>query len=129
MFRKLIPLLAAPVWLGAQQAVTDTTFHPISMTEAVRLAKENNVSNITSANSVRSANNSVRSARAAMYPNFTASAGQSKSAGQRVGPGNQLIDFVPAWSYNTSLSSGVTLFDAGKMFTDVKAARANVTAA
>ncbi|HSQ30226.1 MAG TPA: TolC family protein [Gemmatimonadaceae bacterium] len=128
MFRKLIPLLAAPVWLGAQQPVTDTTFHPISMTEAVRLAKENNVSNITAANTVRSANNSVRSARAAMYPTLTASAGQSKSAGQRVGPGNQLIDFVPAWSYNTGLSSGVTLFDAGKMFTDVKAARANVTA-
>lgn len=129
MFRKLIPLLAAPVWIGAQQPATDTTFHPITMAEAVRLAKENNVSNITSANSVRSANNSVRSARAAMYPTLNASAGQSKSAGQRVGPGNQLIDFVPAWSYNTSLSSGITLFDAGKMFTDVKAARANVTAA
>ena len=129
MFRQLIPLLAAPVWLGAQQPVTDTTFHPISMTEAVRLAKENNVSNITSANSVRSANNNVRSAKAAMYPDLTARASQSKSAGQRVGPGNQLIDFVPAWSYSTGLRSNLTLFDAGKMFTDVRAAKANVSAA
>lgn len=129
MFRKLIPLLAAPAWLGAQQPVTDTAFHPISMAEAVRLAKENNVSNITSANSVRSANNNVRSARAAMYPDLSATASQSKSAGQRVGPGNQLIDYVPAWSYNTGLRSSLTLFDAGKMFTDVRAAKANVTAA
>jgi outer membrane protein len=129
MFRKLIPLLAAPVWLGAQQPVTDTTFHPISMTDAVRLARENNVSNITASNAVRSSNNNVRAARAAMYPDLTASASQSKSAGQRVGPGNQLIDFVPAWSYNTGLSSNLTLFDAGKMFTDVKSAKANVKAA
>ena len=129
MFRKLIPLLAAPAWLGAQQPATDTAFHPISMGEAVRLAKENNVSNVTAANSVRSFNNTVRSARAAMLPDLTANASQSKSAGQRVGPGNQLIDFIPAWSYNTSLSSNLTLFDAGKMFTDVRAARANVEAA
>ena len=68
MLRKLIVLLAAPAILGAQQATTDPTLRPISMAEAVRLAKENNVSNITAANSVRSANNSVRAARAAMYP-------------------------------------------------------------
>ena len=129
MFRKLIPLLAAPAWLGAQQPATDTSFHPITMTDAVRLAQENNVSNVTAANSVRSFNNTVRSARAAMLPDLTANASQSKSAGQRVGPGNQLIDFIPAWSYNTSLSSNLTLFDAGKMFTDVRAARANVEAA
>ena len=130
MFRKLIPLLAVPAWLGAQQPVTDTTFHPITMTDAVRLAKENNVSNITSANSVRSANYSVRSARAAMYPDLTARASQSKSAGQRVNnQTNQLVDFVPIWSYNTGLTSNLTLFDAGKMFTDVRSAKANVVAA
>ena len=63
MFRKLIALLAAPMVLGAQQ-MTDTTFHPITITDAVRLARDNNVSNVTAANTVRSATYSVRSARA-----------------------------------------------------------------
>lgn len=126
---KLIALLAVPAILGAQQATTDSTLRPISMTDAVRLAKENNVSNITAANSVRTANNGVRTARGAMMPSLTASAGQSISAGQRVNnQTNTLVDFVPAWSYNTGLSSRITLFDAGKMFADLRTQRANVAA-
>ena len=126
---KLIALLAAPAILGAQQATTDSTLRPISIADAIRLAKENNVQNITAYNSVRTANNSVRSARAAMFPTLTASAGQSISAGQRVNnQTNTLVEFVPAWSYNTGLSSQITLFDAGKMFADVRTQRANVEA-
>ncbi len=132
---KLIVLLAAPAILGAQQTMpsaqttTDSTVRPISMTDAIRLAKENNVSNITAYNAVRSANNGVRSAKAAMFPTLTASAGQSISAGQRVNTQtNTLVDFVPAWAYNTGLSSSITLFDAGKMFADVRTQQANVAA-
>ena len=135
MHRKLIVLLAAPAVLGAQQTpqaqqvTTDSTLRPITMADAVRLAKENNVSNITSYNAVRSANNSVRSARAAMFPTLTASAGQSISAGQRVNnQTNTLTDFPSVWSYNTGLSSQITLFDAGKMFADVRTQQANVAA-
>lgn len=128
MFRKLIVLLAAPALVGAQQ-ITDTTEHPISMAEAVRMANSNNVQNITAANSVRSANYGVRAAKAAIIPTLNATASQGKSAGQRVGPGNQLIDYQPVWSYNTGLNSQFTLFDAGKMFADIKTAKANVVAA
>ncbi len=128
MFRKLIVLLAAPVVVGAQQ-VTDTTLRPISITEAVRLARENNVSNITASNGVRSATNSVRAARAALYPTLNASAGQTKSAGDRLGQSGQLVPFTGAWTYNTGLTSQLTLFDAGKMFADIKNQQANVTAA
>jgi outer membrane protein len=128
MFRKLIVLLAAPVVVGAQQ-MTDTTLRPISITEAVRLARENNVSNITAVNGVRSASNSVRAARAALYPTLNASAGQTKSAGDRLGQSGQLVPFTGAWTYNTGLTSQLTLFDAGKMFADIKNQQANVTAA
>ena len=38
------------------------------MAEAVALAKENNIAAITAANSVRSANNLIRSTRANLYP-------------------------------------------------------------
>ncbi|MGE5731313.1 MAG: TolC family protein, partial [Gemmatimonas sp.] len=127
-FRKLIALLAAPMVLGAQQ-MTDTTFHPITITDAVRLARDNNVSNVTAANSVRSANYSVRSARAALYPTLNATAGQSKTAGDQVGQSGNLVSFTSAWRYNTGLSSGLTLFDAGKMFSDIKSQQANVAAA
>src|SRR5215813_3260849 len=117
MFSKLtVLLLAAPVVLGAQQ-VTDTTLHAISLAEAVRLAADKNVSNIIAGNSIRSANNSVRQARAAFIPQVSASAGQSKSSGERLGQNNTIIGFGSAWSYNTGLSvNNFTLFDGGKMF-------------
>jgi outer membrane protein len=128
MFRKLIPLLAAPVVLGAQQ-MTDTTFHPISIADAVRLAKDNNVANILAENTVRSANYSVRSARAALYPTLNATASQTKTAGDQFGQNGTVVPFTSAWRYNTGLSSGLTLFDAGKMFSDIKNQQANVAAA
>lgn len=132
MFRQLIVLVAAPLVLSAQQPalMTDTTFRPISLADAIKLASDNNVANITAANSVRSATNSVRSARVSWIPNVTATAGQSISYGDRIGQSNQLVSFVPAWSYTTGLQfQQLTIFDAGKMFADVKTARANVAAA
>ena len=125
MLRHLISLLAAPAIAGAQQ-MTDTTFHPITSAEAVRLAKENNVSAITSANAIRAANNNIRSARAQLYPTLTASAGQNRSAGERVGPSGTIINYNPGWTYNTGLQSQFTLFDAGKTFADVRARKADV---
>ncbi len=141
MFRQLI-LMAVPVALGAQQPqqagivpqqtpkMADTSLHPISLAEAIRLANDKNVSNILAVNSVRSANNSVRAARAALIPLVSASAGQTKSYGDRIGQSNQIVSFTPAWSYTTGLAvNNFTLFDAGKMFADIKTANANVAAA
>jgi outer membrane protein len=125
--RKLIALLVLPVVAAAQ--TPDTTFHPISMGEAVRLAHENNVSNITANNSIRSASNQVRSARAQLLPTLTATAGQNKTFGSRLGERNTLIPIDPKWGYNTGLRANKTLFDAGKSFADVRTQRANVAAA
>jgi outer membrane protein len=142
MFRQLTILLALPLALRAQQPqqagalpqqppkMADTSFRPISLAEAIRLANDKNVSNILATNSVRSANNSVRAARAALIPNVSASAGQTKSYGDRIGQSNQIVSFTPAWSYTTGLAiNQFTLFDAGKMFADIKTANANVSAA
>ncbi len=125
MLRKLITLLAAPMVVGAQQ-MTDTTFHPITSAEAVRLAKSNNVSAIQAANATRTAVNAVRAAQAQLYPTLTATAGQSKSAGQRLGQSGQPVDYTSSWTYSTGLSTGFTLFDGGKTFADVRARRADV---
>ncbi|HEY4218956.1 MAG TPA: TolC family protein [Gemmatimonadaceae bacterium] len=129
MFRKLIVLLAVPAFVGAQQAMTDTTFHQISMADALRLAHDNNYQNITSDNAIRSANNSLRSAHAQLYPTLSASASQSKSYGERLGQSNDLVPIIPKWGYNTGLSSQLTLFDGGKTFADVRTQKANVAVA
>lgn len=134
MFRKLIVLLAAPAIVGAQQmtempvprVTVDTAFHQISMADALRLAHDNNYQNIVADNSIRSANNLVRSAKAQLYPTLTATTSQSKSYGERLGQSNQLVPIDPKWGYSTGLSSSITLFDGGKTFADVRTQRANV---
>ena len=135
MFTKLITLLAVPALVAAQtQQMTqatvaqDPSFRPITLAEAVRLAKENNVSNVTAANSVRSSTLSIRSAKAQLYPSVSASAGQGISAGDRVGQSGTLVPYTAAWTYNTGLTLNQTLFDAGKSFADVRVAKANVAA-
>jgi outer membrane protein len=46
-----------------------------------------------------------------------------------LGQSGQLVPFTGAWTYSTGLNSQLTLFDAGKMFADIKTQQANVTAA
>jgi outer membrane protein len=134
MFTKLITLLAMPVVLGAQQLPQvpqsiDSTFRPVSMAEAVRLAKENNVGAITAQNAVRSANLNIRSAKAQLYPSITGSLSQSKSAGDRIGPSGTIIPYNSVWNYGTGISVNQILFDGGKSFADVRARKADVVAA
>jgi outer membrane protein len=137
MFRKLIPLVAMPALLAAQQTPViqaaqaepgDTAFHQISLAQALKLAHDNNVQNIQSDNAIRLANNSLRSARAALFPTLTATSNQSLSAGQRLGQSGDLVPITSQWTYSSGLNSSFTLFDAGKMFADIKTQRANVTA-
>jgi outer membrane protein len=131
MRSKLIAvLLAAPAVLAAQQPATmDTTFKPISLAEALQLAHDNNVSNITADNAIRTANNGVRSAKAQWLPSLTASAGQSIQQGNRLGPTNDYIPIRSVWAYNTGLSSQMTVWDGGKTRADVKNQQANVASA
>jgi outer membrane protein len=134
MRSKLIAILvAAPSLLAAQQTpqspVIDTAFHQISLADALRLAKENNVSNITAENAIRTANNQVRSARAQWYPNLTATAGQNIQQGDRLGPSNTLVPIVSRWAYSTGLSSNMTVYDGGRSRADVRNQQANVAVA
>jgi outer membrane protein len=129
MFTKLIALCALPAVLGAQQTTDTNTFKPISLADALRLAKENNVSNITAANNVRSNTLAIRSARAQLYPSVTTQLNQSKSSGQRLGQSGTLVDYNAAWTYSTNLRINQTLFDGGKSFADVRARQADVAAA
>ena len=134
MFRKLIPLVAAPALLAAQQMPSasmpgDSTFHPISLAEAVKLAQENNVSAVLAENNVRNANTSVRSAFGAFLPSLTGTLGQSQSAGQRLGPNGQLVPYAAnPWSYSTGLRTSLNLFDGGQRLANYRQDKAIVTA-
>lgn len=122
-------LLAAPLMLSAQR-MTDSTLHPISVQDAVRLAEQNNVSAVTAANQIHAANYNVRAARAELYPTVIATAGQSKSGGERLGPSGTLVPYSnSSWTYTTGLASQLTLFDGGRAFADVRTQKANVAAA
>ena len=81
---------------------------PISLAEAIRLAKENNIAAITAANAVRSREqrDSHRQARSSTR-RFSLSAGQGISAGDRVGQSGTLVPYTSAWTYNTGLSAQV----------------------
>jgi outer membrane protein len=128
MFTKLITLLAVPVLLGAQQ-MPDPSTHTITLQEAIRLARQNNVGAITAANQVRSAALQIRSNKAQLYPSLTTNFGASKSAGQKLGEGQKLIATASPWAFSNGLSLSQTLFDGGKSYADVRAARANVVSA
>jgi outer membrane protein len=126
---KLAILLAVPAVLSAQTmpAIPAGTFRPITLAEALRLAKENNVAATTSANSIRSATNAIRTTRAQLYyPNVSMSAGQSWSAGDRIGQSGTLVPYEPRWAYNTGISANLTLFDGGKTIADLRQRRAEV---
>jgi outer membrane protein len=131
MRSKLIAfILAAPAVLAAQQpAMSDSGFKPISLSEALQLAHDNNVNNITADNAIRTANNSVRSSKAQWLPTLNASAGQSIQQGSKLGERNSLISIPSRWAYNTSLSSQMTLWDGGKTRADVRSSQANVASA
>src|SRR5262245_19725841 len=132
MFSKLAILIAVPAVVAAQ-GVDSTGARPVSLTEALQLAKENNISNITASNTIRSTSNQVRAARAAFLPSLSASAGQSirfGGSGSRV-IGDQVVENgegSPPWSYSTGLNASMTVFDGGKMFADVRARRADLNA-
>ena len=139
MFRKLTAVVAGsllPALLAAQQmpatppsTTSDTAFHPISLAQALKLAHDNNVQNITADNAVRSAGNALRGTKAQLIPTLTATTNQSLSAGQRLGQSGDLVPITSSWTYTTGLTSQMTLFDAGKMFADIKTQQANVSAA
>jgi len=131
MFRKLVLASVIPAALAAQQPtpppIPAGTFKPITLAEALKLARENNVAATTTENQIRLANNAIRTTRAQLYiPSLDFRMGQGISAGDRIGQSGTLVPYTSVWSFNSGLSAGMTLFDGGKTFADLRARRADV---
>ena len=121
--------IVVPAALAAQSAI-DTTATPISLGEAIRLAQLNSVSTVQARGTIRTSSAAVKQSYAAFLPSFSLSASRQKQSGDRFDTQGNLVPFTGnPTNYSTGLSSSLELFDGGRRFFDVKAAKADVDAA
>jgi outer membrane protein len=125
----VLSLLIAPAAAFAQQA-SDAGFKPVSLAEAVSLAQQNAPSAVQARGAIENAQGSITTTRYQLYPTVSASMGTSRGSGQTNDPTtNQIVTRTNRPSYSDGLSLNYTLFDGGKRFYDLRARRADLTAA
>lgn len=133
MYRKLLWLsLVAPAAAVAQSAslVATDSLRPISLTEAVSLAQRNSPAAVQARGQRRTASSAIRSAYGAFIPSLSMSMGQTKQGGQRFDPlRGPVTQSASPWQYSLGLSSGLEVFDGGRRFAQLRAARADEDAA
>ncbi len=134
-FGQLLAMLATmvPATLAAQDA------RPISLEEAVRLARRNAPASVQARNSIRVAAGAVRQGYAAFVPTLSFSSGASEANGFRLAqvadPGNpgsfisEPRPFAQPWSGSHGLNANLTLFGGGNRFFDLRQSRAQLDAA
>ncbi|HXV16501.1 MAG TPA: TolC family protein, partial [Gemmatimonadaceae bacterium] len=117
-----------PAALAAQ--TVDTTATPITLTEAIRLAQQNSVTTVQARGNLRTSSAAVKQSYAAFLPSFSVSARTQRQSGDRFDTQGNLVPFTGnPTNYSTSLTSSLELFDGGRRFFDIKAAKADVNAA
>jgi len=124
-------LLAAllPAALSAQ--VPSGPARPITLDEAIRLAKENAPSMISARNAINANEATVRTRMAAFLPTVNGSIGSSWGSGQTFNNAGDIVtrNNVTPWSWSRRVSANLTLFDGGDRNFQLSAARANVESA
>jgi outer membrane protein len=125
-------LLAAlvPAALSAQPSQEQA--RPISLPEAVQLAKQNSPQAISARNTIDANEATVRTRWSAFLPTLSGSIGSGWGAGQRVDPtsGNIVnVNNEKPWNWSRRVSANWLVFDGGDRNFQLRAARANVDAA
>jgi outer membrane protein len=133
MYRKWLVLSALlPAAAGAQVASSSPadSLRPISLTEAVSLAQRNSPAAVQARGQMRTAASAIRSAYGSFLPSLSMSMGQTKQGGQRFDPlRGPVTQSASPWQYSLGFSSNLELFDGGRRFADLRAARADEDAA
>jgi outer membrane protein len=119
---------------SAQTAAADTLPRPVTLEEAVALARQNAPGIIQAEGQKRTSAAGVRSAYAAFLPSVSLSAGASRqlpATGSRTRVENGQVITVPTdpWSSNIGLGASVTLFEGGRRITDLQQAHGQADAA
>lgn len=121
----LVSALFAPTTLLAQ----DAGARPISLDEAVRLARRNSPDAIAARNTVRSNAAAVRTRYAAFLPSLSFSSGVSKSRGSRYDNiRDEVVTSFSPWRGRHSFSAGIDIFNGGERFYELRRAKAQVDA-
>jgi outer membrane protein len=123
-------LLLVPVALTAQTGDRENA-RPITLDEAVSLAHRNAPATIQARGLERTSRQQVNNAYAAFIPSLSVSAGgtrQFTNAGTIIRDGQTITLPSEPWSYSTGMTFGLELFDGGRRFYDLGAARASVDA-
>jgi len=132
MMRVFLSLAALLLASGsaAAQAVVDTTARPVSLADAIRMAQQNAPSNVQARGAISTSEAAVKQSYAAFLPSFTLSAGRRNERGERFDTQGNLVPFTgQPTSYSTGLQSSLQIFDGGRRFFDIRAAKADVNAA
>jgi outer membrane protein len=102
---------------------------PITLAEAIRLARQNSPQTVQARGNERASAASVRSAYGAFLPNISLSAGSARQYGRRINPADTLgRGGQGLWTYSSGFSISTSLFD-GRRFGNLQAAKADVLAA
>jgi outer membrane protein len=130
MFRGACALLALPLALQAQNA-DSLGARAIPLREAVALAQTNALGAVQARGQIRTAESSVRAARAALLPSLNVTLGQVNQSGDRLDAQGRLVPYLAPqpWTYNTGISSTLNLFDGGRRLNEIKRTRSDVGAA
>ncbi|HUF29587.1 MAG TPA: TolC family protein [Gemmatimonadaceae bacterium] len=123
-------LLLVPVALPGQTFVMESA-RPITLDEAVSLAHRNAPATVQARGIERTSRQQVNNAYAAFIPSVSVSAGgtrQFNDAGTIIRDGQTITLPSEPWSYSTGMTFGLELFDGGRRFYDLGAARASVDA-
>ena len=102
---------------------------PINLAEAVDLARRNSLIRVQARGRSRAAAAAVRSAYGAYVPTLSITGGgnrQLPESGDRTRIENGQVIVLPAtpWSYNTTISSSLQLFDGGRRLYELHQAHA-----
>ncbi len=121
--RFLLLALVAPVVAVAQDGP-----RPISVEEAVALARRNAPGAVQARGQLRSSAANVRRIMAQFLPTLNGSFGTSVQGGETFFQGNLVPFSGNPWNFSQGLNANLTLFN-GRRVSDLRAARANVDAA
>jgi outer membrane protein len=130
MIRRVISLLAVPFAVQAQS--TDSLgARPIALRDAVTQAQQNALGAVQARGQIRSAESSVRAARAALLPSLNLTLGQVNQSGDRLDAQGRLVPYLAPqpWTYSTGISSTLNLFDGGRRLNEIRRTRSDVGAA
>jgi outer membrane protein len=122
-------LLAALLPVTAAAQTGGASARPITLAEAIRLAQQNSPTTTSARGTVNANEATVRTRWSALLPTLSTSAGGTRSGGRTFFQGELVPYRGDPWSFSRSISSNLTLFDAGDRLFNLRAARANVASA